>query len=115
ALRARGWRAPPLLVEITKRIPVAAGMGGGSSDAAATLLLAARLEPADDATLHEVAASLGADVPAQLTPGVSLGTGAGEIVEPLSRPDPHAFVIVPLPFALSTADVYREADRLGLG
>jgi 4-diphosphocytidyl-2-C-methyl-D-erythritol kinase len=115
ALRARGWDAPPLRVQIVKRIPVAAGMGGGSSDAAATLTLAARLAPLSDDVLREVAASLGADVPAQLAPGVSLGTGAGEIVEPLERPRPHAFVIVPLPFALSTADVYREADRLGLG
>jgi 4-diphosphocytidyl-2-C-methyl-D-erythritol kinase len=114
ALRARGWEAPPLRVKIVKRIPVAAGMGGGSSDAAATLTLAARLAPLSDDVRREVAASLGADVPAQLEPGVSLGTGAGEIVEPLERPRPHAFVIVPLPFALSTADVYREADRLGL-
>jgi 4-diphosphocytidyl-2-C-methyl-D-erythritol kinase len=115
ALRARGWDAPPVKVTIVKRIPVAAGMGGGSSDAAATLTLAARLAPVPADVLREVAASLGADVPAQLEPGVSLGTGAGEIVEPLEPPPPHAFVIVPLPFALSTADVYREADRLGLG
>jgi 4-diphosphocytidyl-2-C-methyl-D-erythritol kinase len=115
ALRATGWEAPPLRVEIVKRIPVAAGMGGGSSDAAAVLKLASRIAPIDERTLWKVAASLGADVPAQLSPGVSLGTGAGEVVEPLSPPDPHTFVIVPLPFALSTADVYREADRLGLG
>jgi 4-diphosphocytidyl-2-C-methyl-D-erythritol kinase len=115
ALRAQGWQAPPLRVEITKRIPVAAGMGGGSADAAAVLRLAAKLAPVDDAILREVSASLGADVPAQLSPGVSLGTGAGEIVEPLAAPAEHAFVLVPLPFALSTADVYREADRLGLG
>lgn len=115
ALRARGWQAPPLRVEIAKRIPVAAGMGGGSSDAAAVLRLAARIAPVDGRTLAEVAASLGADVPAQLDPGVSLGTGAGEVVEPVARPAQHAFAIVPLPFALSTADVYREADRLGIG
>jgi 4-diphosphocytidyl-2-C-methyl-D-erythritol kinase len=115
ALRARGWEAPPLRVEIHKRIPVAAGMGGGSSDAAAVLLLAARLSPVAPELLRDVAASLGADVPAQLTPGVSLGTGAGDIVEPLPALAAHAFVIVPLPHALSTAHVYREADRLGLG
>jgi 4-diphosphocytidyl-2-C-methyl-D-erythritol kinase len=114
ALRSRGWEAPPQRVEIVKRIPVAAGMGGGSSDAAAVLRLASRIAPIADRTLQEVAASLGADVPAQLTAGVSLGTGAGEIVEPLAALDAHAFVIVPLPHALSTADVYREADRLGL-
>jgi 4-diphosphocytidyl-2-C-methyl-D-erythritol kinase len=53
-------------------------------------------------------------VPGQLRPGLSLGTGAGEIVEPLAPLAPHAFVVVPQPFGLSTADVYREADRLGL-
>jgi 4-diphosphocytidyl-2-C-methyl-D-erythritol kinase len=115
ALRERGWEAPPVRVEIEKRIPVAAGMGGGSSDAAAVLRLAADVAAVDRETLLEVAASLGADVPAQLTPGLSLGTGAGEIVEPLEPAAAHAFVIVPLPLALSTADVYREADRLALG
>jgi 4-diphosphocytidyl-2-C-methyl-D-erythritol kinase len=115
ALRERGWAAPPMRVEIVKRIPVAAGMGGGSSDAAAVLRLAPKVAAVDHETLLELAASLGADVPAQLTPGLSLGTGAGELTQPLEPLPAHAFVIVPLPFALSTADVYREADRLGLG
>jgi 4-diphosphocytidyl-2-C-methyl-D-erythritol kinase len=114
-LRASGWNAPPVRVEIAKRIPVAAGMGGGSADAAAVLRLAARIAPVEAAVLAELAASLGADVPSQLAPGVWLGTGAGEIIEPVPPPPPHAFVVVPLPFALSTADVFREADRLGLG
>jgi 4-diphosphocytidyl-2-C-methyl-D-erythritol kinase len=114
ALRARGWEGPPVRVEIAKQIPVAAGMGGGSSDAAAVLLLAAELAPIEPDALAEIAASLGADVPSQLHPGLSLGTGAGEIVEPLAPLAPHAFVIVPLPFALSTPAVYAEADRLAL-
>jgi 4-diphosphocytidyl-2-C-methyl-D-erythritol kinase len=114
-LRAAGWNGPPVRVEVAKRIPVAAGMGGGSADAAAALRLASRVAPVDAAVLGELAAALGADVPSQLTGGLSLGTGAGDIVEPIALLPAHAFVIVPLPVALSTADVYREADRLGLG
>ncbi len=114
-LRVRGWNGPPVRIEIAKRIPVAAGMGGGSADAAAALRLARHVHPVADAELDELAAELGADVPSQLRPGLAIGTGAGELVdrrEPLAR---HAFVIAPLPHQLSTAAVYAEADRLGLG
>ncbi|HEY1507693.1 MAG TPA: hypothetical protein VGF93_01740 [Solirubrobacteraceae bacterium] len=114
-LRSSGWDAPPVRIEIRKRIPVAAGMGGGSADAAAALRLASAVSPVSAATVDSIAAALGADVPGQLAPGVSIGSGAGERVEPVPTLAPHAFVILPLPFGLSTADVYREADRLGLG
>ena len=90
-------------------------MAGGSADAAAVLRLATELAPGRPEEIAAIAVELGADVPSQLTPGVVLGTGAGEVVEPMLALAPHAFVIVPLPFALSTADVYAEADRLGLG
>ena len=113
-LRARGWSAPSVRIEISKRIPVAAGLGGGSADAAASLRLAARVEPMPDPVLEEIAAGLGADVPSQLRPGLSVGTGAGDRVRPRPALGEHAFVIVPQPAMLSTADVYREADRLGL-
>jgi 4-diphosphocytidyl-2-C-methyl-D-erythritol kinase len=53
-------------------------------------------------------------VPSQLLPGVALGTGAGEIVEHFEPLPEHAFVVLPSEFALSTPDVFREADRLGL-
>jgi 4-diphosphocytidyl-2-C-methyl-D-erythritol kinase len=112
-LRARGWEAPPVRVEIAKRIPIAGGMGGGSADAAATLRLAAEVSPGRPEEVAALAAELGSDVPSQLVPGLSLGTGAGEIVEPFEPLMAHAFLILPQPFALSTADVYREADRLG--
>jgi 4-diphosphocytidyl-2-C-methyl-D-erythritol kinase len=115
ALRAGGWSAPPVRVHVRKRVPVAAGMGGGSADAAATLRLAARAAPVARSALAAIAAGLGADVPSQLDPGPSLGTGAGEIVEPVARLPDHAVLVLPQPFPLSTADVYREADRLGLG
>jgi 4-diphosphocytidyl-2-C-methyl-D-erythritol kinase len=114
ALRRRGWEGPPLRVEIDKRVPIAAGMGGGSADAAAVLRMACELAPGRPEEVSALAAELGADVPSQLVPGVSLGTGAGDLIEPLSPLAPHALVIVPLPVPLSTAAVYREADRLGL-
>ncbi|MGO9903148.1 MAG: 4-(cytidine 5'-diphospho)-2-C-methyl-D-erythritol kinase [Solirubrobacteraceae bacterium] len=114
ALRARGWTGPPLQITITKRIPVAAGMAGGSADAAAALRLAAALAPVRPDDLGAVAASLGADVPSQLSPGLSVGTGAGELVQAREPLAPHAFVILPSAQRLSTGAVYREADRLGL-
>jgi 4-diphosphocytidyl-2-C-methyl-D-erythritol kinase len=110
-LRIRGWDRPPVTVEIAKRIPVAAGMGGGSADAAATLRLADHLRGAE---LRELAAELGSDVPSQLRPGLALGTGGGDQVDHLEPLAEHAFVIVPLSHRLSTADVYAEVDRLGL-
>jgi len=73
---------------------------------------AGRLAPARD--LGRVAAGLGADVPSQLSPGLSLGTGAGERIAVRPPLAPHALVVVPQPHRLSTSDVYAEADRLGL-
>jgi 4-diphosphocytidyl-2-C-methyl-D-erythritol kinase len=114
ALRAAGWAPPPLTVTIEKRIPVAAGMGGGSADAAAILRCAPRLAPVAPPAVAEIAARLGADVPSQLRPGPSLGTGAGELIEPLAPLAPYGVLVIPRPFPLSTPDVYREADRLRL-
>ena len=101
-------------IEIVKQIPVAAGMGGGSADAAAALRLAMELAPGRPEELASLAAALGADVPSQLVPGLVLGTGAGDLVEPFEPLAPFAVVVVPAGVALSTAEVYREADRLGL-
>ncbi len=114
ALRARGWDGPPVRIEIEKRIPVAAGMAGGSADAAAALRLAMALAPGRAEEVEQIAVELGADVPSQLMPGVAIGTGAGEIVEYFQPLAEHAFVVLPsLEFELSTPDVFREADRLG--
>ena len=115
ALREAGWDGPPLRVHIGKRIPVAAGMGGGSADAAALLREASRFAPLPAATAQRIAAALGSDVPSQLQPGVALGTGAGDVVAPLPPLAEHAIVVIPQHFGLSTAAVYAEADRLGLG
>jgi 4-diphosphocytidyl-2-C-methyl-D-erythritol kinase len=111
ALREHGWESPPLRIEIEKRTPVAAGLGGGSADAAAVLRLAA----GEVADLEQIAAALGADVPSQLTPALSLVRGAGESVERLPEPKSHAVVLLPGGGGLSTAEVFAEADRLGLG
>jgi 4-diphosphocytidyl-2-C-methyl-D-erythritol kinase len=113
-LRARGWEAPPVRIEIAKRIPVAAGMGGGSADAAAALRMAQRLAPLPDDQVEGLAAELGADVPSQLVPGLVVGTGAGDRVRSLAPLAPHALLILPLSERLATADVYAEADRLEL-
>lgn len=114
-LRDRGWDGPPVRITLSKWIPVAGGMGGGSADAAAALRLAAALEPFPGELALELAIGLGADVPSQLLPGVALGVGAGERVEPAPALGEHAFVIIPHDMELSTAEVYAEADRLRLG
>jgi 4-diphosphocytidyl-2-C-methyl-D-erythritol kinase len=111
ALRAAGWGREPLRIEVEKRVPVAAGLGGGSGDAAAVLRLAA----GEVAELPRIAAALGADVPSQLRPALALVRGAGERVEPLPAPAPHAAVLLPGGGGLSTPAVFAEADRLGLG
>ncbi|HET9197965.1 MAG TPA: hypothetical protein VFN92_06915 [Solirubrobacterales bacterium] len=110
-LRERGWEREPLRLEIEKKVPVAAGLGGGSGDAAAVLRLAA----GEVADLPELAAELGADVPSQLRPALALVRGAGERIEPLPDPAEHAAVLLPGGGGLSTAAVFAEADRLGLG
>jgi 4-diphosphocytidyl-2-C-methyl-D-erythritol kinase len=113
---ASGWDGPPLRLTILKRVPVAAGMGGGSGDAAAALRLVARAagRPEGDALLAGLAPRLGADVPSQLAPGPVLVGGAGEDVRPLAPLAPHGVLVLPSPHALSTPEVFREADRLGL-
>ena len=103
---------PAVRVVITKRIPVAAGLGGGSADAAAVLRLANRLAgaPLDPGDLRELAVGLGSDVPSQVVPGHALVQGAGEVVEPLGLP-PLGVVLVPGREGLSTGSVYAELDR----
>src|SRR5256714_6799971 len=105
---------PGLDVTVEKRIPVAAGLCGGSADAAAALRAANELagRPLDTADLRALSAELGADVPSQIEPRHALVTGAGEHVEALKLP-PMGLVLVPNQTGLSTADVYREADRIG--
>ncbi len=108
-----GWDGPPVRVTITKHVPVAAGMGGGSGDAAAALrLVAAAAGRPGDPLLEAIAPTLGADVPFQLRRGRALVTGIGERVEMLPAGPPAAFVLLPSVHELSTPAVYGEADRL---
>jgi 4-diphosphocytidyl-2-C-methyl-D-erythritol kinase len=104
-----GWHA-----SITKRIPVAAGLGSGSSDAAAALRLAnATLpEPVSPERLHALAGSLGADVPFFLEPGPKLAEGDGTELSRLELPTDYAILLF-LPECAtkaSTADVYMAFD-----
>jgi 4-diphosphocytidyl-2-C-methyl-D-erythritol kinase len=128
---------------IAKRIPVAAGLGGGSGDAAATLRLAAHAAGApDDPRLHDLATALGSDVPALLHETPTLVTGVGEEVTPLAGPalagevagghrsaagegagadwsaaggpaGGFVYVLLPSRDRLTAAAVYAEADRRG--
>ncbi len=109
ALRGNGWQGPPLRIEVTKRVPVAAGLGGGSADAAAVLRLARGAVKG----LRSIAAEIGADVPSQLQPRACLVAGAGEVIEPAPPPAEHGVVLIPQADGLATAEVYAEADRLG--
>ncbi len=107
---ATGWTGPPLRIEITKRIPVAAGMAGGSADAAAALKLASQASglpiPPD------LPMRLGADVTVMLHGRRALMTGAGEHVEPLPGHKPP-LIVVPLDAQLGAGEVYREFDAHG--
>jgi 4-diphosphocytidyl-2-C-methyl-D-erythritol kinase len=106
---------PRWAVWIEKEIPVAAGLGGGSSDAAAALLLAnATLEsPLGPDRLHELAAGLGADVPFFLTAGPQLGEGDGSTLTPLELPQRYTVLILLADAGAkaSTAAVYAAFDE----
>jgi 4-diphosphocytidyl-2-C-methyl-D-erythritol kinase len=110
-----GWAGDPVRISVKKRIPVAAWMAGGSADAGAALrLLARHAGRGDREQLLELGARLGADVPAQVRPGRVLATGAGETIARVPGVARYGVLVVPSPQPLSTADVFREADRLGL-
>ena len=107
---------PPLELTIHKSIPVAAGLGGGSADAAAALRAANELagRPLTGEELRALAAPLGSDVPSQVDPGHALVTGTGERVGKVELAQ-LAFVLVPQREGLATAEVFAELDRLGGG
>ena len=101
-------------IEIEKRIPVAAGLGGGSSNAAATLLALIKLWQIEltDQELFRIAASLGSDVPFFLLGGTALGVGRGEEVSPLEQIHCHHLLLVNPGFAVSTREAYESLSRL---
>lgn len=100
-------------LEIEKHVPIAGGMGGGSADAAATLIacdaLWGTLLPKEE--LHALAASLGADVPFSLSGGTAIGTGRGDRLSPALATGSFHWVLAVAEFGLSTPGVYRELDR----
>jgi 4-diphosphocytidyl-2-C-methyl-D-erythritol kinase len=107
--------SPRVCLRLVKRVPVGAGLGGGSSDAAVTLRLLSRLWRSDlsESDLHAVAASLGSDVPFFLTGGEADISGRGEIVLPRGDAPSRRLVLLVPPFSLSTAEVYGAFDRIG--
>lgn len=106
-------RLPGVRISLEKRIPVGAGLGGGSSDAAATLvglnkLFQLKLSETD---LQKMALELGSDVPYFLVGGLCHGRGRGEILQKLAQAfDDLTFVLLTPDFSLSTEAVYREWD-----
>lgn len=113
AFRASVPTLPPLAVTVEKRIPVAAGLGGGSADAAAVLRAANRLSatPLSPGRLRELAAGLGSDVPSQVEPRHALVSGVGEEIEPIELPR-MTLALVRQEAGLSTPAVFAELDRL---
>lgn len=110
--RRTGFRGGVRL-ELDKRVPVTGGMGGGSADAAATLLACDALWrtelPREE--MLTLAAELGADVPFALTGGTAIGTGRGDHLSPALAKGQYQWVLALAPFGLSTPEVYDELDR----
>ena len=114
------WRSirrqgPPrdVVIRLDKRIPLQAGLGGGSADAAATLLALVKLwrVPVRASQLTDIAATLGADVPFFLSGGTALGLGRGDEVYPLADLPRHWIVLVIPGFGVSSADAYKWYDE----
>lgn len=115
AMAAATGHEAAAFIDIRKRVPVAAGLGGGSSDAAAVLRGLASIWRRDDVDLVRVAATIGSDVPffASGAP-LALVSGRGDRVEPLPDPPTFDLVLVKAAAGLATADVFaalRDDDR----
>jgi 4-diphosphocytidyl-2-C-methyl-D-erythritol kinase len=103
----------PIALRLDKHIPVAAGLGGGSADAAAVLTLAAAHFHLDPGRVIDAAPGIGADVPFCLLGGAAWMEGYGERLTPVRPCEDFAVAVVVPPFPLTTADVYSRWDRLG--
>jgi 4-diphosphocytidyl-2-C-methyl-D-erythritol kinase len=110
--RKSGYRGGVHL-EIEKNVPIAGGMGGGSADAAATLLACDALwgTSATKEELLAIAATLGADVPFSFTGGTAIGTGRGDQLSPALAKGKFQWVLALADFGMSTPGVYQELDR----
>lgn len=104
----------PVHFEITKNVPVAGGMGGGSADAAAALMAVDELwcSGVDGERLLSAAAHLGADIPFALLGGTAIGTGRGEDLQPVNGVQRLHWVLVANDQGLSTPSVYQRLDQL---
>lgn len=102
----------PVGVVLDKRIPVAAGMGGGSSDAAALLRALGRLHDVCTERLVEIAAGVGSDVPGLVSGEATYAAGRGERLASVHA-QPTTWVVRPFPFAISTPDAYDWWDEQG--
>jgi 4-diphosphocytidyl-2-C-methyl-D-erythritol kinase len=114
-LKRAGRQALGVHLTLRKRIPVAGGLGGGSADAAATLLAVRHLLELelDTDALLELGAQLGSDVPFCLHGGSARMQGRGERLTPVKVPLGLPLLVAVPPFGLATADVYRAWDELG--
>lgn len=114
AMAGRFGRSPAVRIVLRKRIPSQAGLGGGSSDAAAVLRALATLWQIDpnDGRLQEVAASLGADVPFFLRAVPTLLGGRGDVPQAFFRPFSMPVALVKPRGGVSTSDAYRMLDEL---
>jgi 4-diphosphocytidyl-2-C-methyl-D-erythritol kinase len=111
AMRSRG-RVPPLDIRLEKRIPLGAGLGGGSSNAAATLTAAAEISKLPHTLAKEVGPSLGSDVALFFKGGSLFVTGVGEALEPVPPLSGFAVSVAVPVFEMSTPEVYRRWDEL---
>jgi len=107
-------RTPELSFEITKNVPVAGGMGGGSADAAAAMMAVDDLweTRVDGEALMKAAAELGADIPFALLGGTALGIGRGDKLDPIDEVQKLHWVLVPMDAGLSTPRVYAKLDEI---
>ncbi len=113
ALARRGRVSSGVSLSIEKHVPIAGGMGGGSADAAATLVACDELWGLHlgREALHEIAAELGADVPFALAGGTAVGTGRGDRLSPALAKGQFHWVLAYADGGLSTPDVYRALDE----
>lgn len=112
ALARTEGNVPPLALKLVKQVPVAAGLGGGSSDAAAALLAAAEFGDIARSALPSMAAGLGADVSLFLVGGTVMMTGQGERIDSVRPASGFAVAVVVPDFGLTTAEVYARWDAL---
>lgn len=112
-LEGKAGRRLPVAVRLVKNIPTAAGLGGGSTDAAAALLGVRALYRLEltDSELLDGAAGLGADVPFFLVGGTAVGEGVGERLSPIALPLDYTLVLVNPRFSVSTATVFRHFSK----